>query len=268
MSMQHFKSNYLLPGCPLLLRAQGHKNISQLVSLSELERVLSNGNNGMHVEFIGPNNVKLNPDTFYYNAAWSGPSGSLIKESVNSAWRDGCTMIVHTASQMNTRLRKLTSSIMDVGACPDAHIYATAMRNGHGFGAHYDQPDNFIVQVEGRTRWLIHSVRINVDSAIPAQEDMQRWSQSVDDFIGSQRQAIEGVARTLTAGHFPPWLDTVLEPGDVLYIPRFHFHAAITESARLSISIPMVFPCHNNQDPNPAVLKLEPAESATGLSVG
>ena len=76
----------------------------------------------------------------------------------------------------------------------DVHIYAGLDEISKSFGEHFDKSANFILQTEGKSRWVISS-----------------------------------------------FLDVVMEPGDVLYIPRLYVHECIPLTKRISISFPFWF---------------------------
>ncbi len=93
------------------------------------------------------------------------------------------------------------------------HVYC-GLGPSTSFPIHDDYPSNFIIQVEGKTRWKVFNNRISymhrtgIMNNIVTEEDLD-------------------VA-----------VDVVLEPGDALYIPSRCFHVAYPDSKRLSMSIP------------------------------
>ncbi|HEY4991002.1 MAG TPA: cupin domain-containing protein [Nakamurella sp.] len=78
-----------------------------------------------------------------------------------------------------------------------------------GFAAHYDTHDVFVLQVAGAKRWTIHAPVI--DDPLPD----QTWD----------HRRTEVAAR---AGE-PALIDTVLTPGDALYLPRGFLHSAVAQ---------------------------------------
>ena len=105
--------------------------------------------------------------------------------------------------------------------CADCHIFITTGNdNSHpSFKPHFDKPCNFIMQMEGKTRWQVYNERC---SALVEGSDPP-YTPSEDE---------------LTIA-----IDTVLEEGDVLYFgSRAYHNTRHTEGSRLSISIPIWFP--------------------------
>lgn len=86
-----------------------------------------------------------------------------------------------------------------------ANVYLTPA--GHqGFAPHYDDIDAFICQVAGRKRWKVYQPRGD------GLDDLPRRSS-----IDFSREDMEGVELAF---------DTILEPGDMLYLPRGTIHEA------------------------------------------
>ncbi len=93
----------------------------------------------------------------------------------------------------------------ELGHPVQANAYVTPPQS-RGFERHYDVHDVFVLQVTGRKRWTIHAPV----HALPLRD--QPWT--------DRRDAVSGAA----SGE--PLVDTVLEPGDALYLPRGHLHSA------------------------------------------
>jgi hypothetical protein len=95
-----------------------------------------------------------------------------------------------------------------------AHAYLTPA-NSRGLGVHCDYQDVFVIQLDGAKRWKV-----------------REWT---------SRYPIEQTTLDISEDDLPNIrLDTTLEKGDVLYIPRGSVHEAWTEGAfslHLSLSI-------------------------------
>jgi hypothetical protein len=96
----------------------------------------------------------------------------------------------------------------ELGHPVQINAYITPPEN-QGFAAHYDTHDVFVLQIAGSKRWTIH--RPVIDDPLPT----QTWE---------QRKA-EVAARATEA----PLIDTVLRPGDALYLPRGFLHSAVAQ---------------------------------------
>ncbi len=93
----------------------------------------------------------------------------------------------------------------DLGHPVQANAYVTPPQN-QGFDDHYDVHDVFVLQVSGRKKWSVHAPVL----ASPLRD--QPWT--------DRRDAVRRAAEQ------EPVLETVLEPGDVLYLPRGYLHSA------------------------------------------
>jgi bifunctional lysine-specific demethylase and histidyl-hydroxylase NO66 len=127
-------------------------------------------------------------------------------DKVFALFRDGATLVLQALHRTWPALGDFGRGIAaDLGHPIQINAYLTPAQNT-GFSAHYDVHDVFVLQVAGEKRWVIHEpVRPH-----PLRSD--EW--------GRYRAQVEAAA----AG--PPALDTVLRPGDALYLPRGWLHAA------------------------------------------
>lgn len=103
----------------------------------------------------------------------------------------------------------------ELGHPVQANAYITPPQN-QGFDDHYDVHDVFVLQISGTKRWVIHEPVIDH----PLRD--QPWTDRRD-------QVAEAAAHD-------PVIDAVLEPGDVLYLPRGWLHAA-TAQGEVSIHL-------------------------------
>ncbi|SIS08569.1 cupin domain-containing protein [Williamsia sterculiae] len=93
----------------------------------------------------------------------------------------------------------------DVGHPAQTNAYITPPSN-RGFDPHYDVHDVFVLQVSGSKHWTVHSP-VHTDPLAG-----QPWT--------DHREAIAARVRDT------PVIDTVLRPGDALYLPRGWIHSA------------------------------------------
>ena len=93
----------------------------------------------------------------------------------------------------------------ELGHPTQCNAYVTPAGNAQGFAFHHDTHDVFVLQVEGRKRWQIHRPVLE----LPAKSQTRSGPELVPE--GQE-----------------PLIDTVLEAGDALYLPRGFVHAAAT----------------------------------------
>lgn len=119
---------------------------------------------------------------------------------------DGATLVLQALHRTWPPLIDFgTQLASELGHPVQINAYVTPPQN-RGFAPHYDVHDVFVLQVTGRKQWTIHA------PVVTDPLDDQPWEK--------HRAAI--AARTAEE----PLIDTVLAPGDALYLPRGTIHAA------------------------------------------
>ncbi|SDE56138.1 cupin domain-containing protein [Auraticoccus monumenti] len=152
------------------------------------------------------------------NSSFTAPGGvgASIGDQLDDTalWRHlegGATLVLQALHRTWDPVGELCSRLAhDLGHPVQANAYITPPQN-RGFSDHYDVHDVFVLQVEGSKRWIIHE---------PVHPDPLRDQPWTD-----RRAAVEEAARGEAV------VDTVLEPGDVLYLPRGWLHAAEAQGA-------------------------------------
>ncbi|GAB92155.1 cupin domain-containing protein [Gordonia rhizosphera] len=142
-----------------------------------------------------------------------GPAGfgAEVADQVDSAmvlaqFADGATIVLQGLHRLWPPVIDFVRDMVDdLGHPVQANAYITPPSN-RGFDPHYDVHDVFVLQVTGRKHWRVHEP-VYTDP-LPSQP----WT--------DHRAAI--VRRADDA----PVIDTILEPGDALYLPRGWIHSA------------------------------------------
>ncbi|TVU61019.1 cupin [Paenarthrobacter nitroguajacolicus] len=153
--------------------------------------------------------------------------GATISDQLDDTelWRkfaDGATLVLQALHRTWEPVSSLSTQLStELGHPVQANAYITPPQN-RGFDDHYDVHDVFVLQIEGTKRWIIHE---------PVHQDPLR-SQPWTDRRSAVAEAAQGKA----------YIDTVLEPGDVLYLPRGWLHAA---QAQGKVSIHLTLGVHN-----------------------
>ncbi|WUT00145.1 cupin domain-containing protein [Streptomyces sp. NBC_00708] len=146
-------------------------------------------------------------------ASFTSPAGvgaTIADQADDTAlWRefaDGATLVLQALHRTWAPVGDFTAALAaELGHPVQANAYVTPPQN-RGFDAHYDVHDVFVLQIEGTKRWIVHP---------PVHPDPLRDQPWTD-----RRRTVTEAARG------EPYLDTVLAPGDVLYLPRGWLHAA------------------------------------------
>lgn len=141
----------------------------------------------------------------------SGGFGAEVTDQVDSAavlaaFAAGNTLVLQGLHRLWPPLIHFVGDLVrELGHPVQVNCYVTPAAS-QGFSPHYDVHDVFVVQIAGTKRWSIHSP-VHVHPL-----NNQPWS--------DRRSAVEDHASNT------PELDIVLEPGDVLYLPRGWIHSA------------------------------------------
>jgi bifunctional lysine-specific demethylase and histidyl-hydroxylase NO66 len=137
--------------------------------------------------------------------------GATIPDQLDDTaiWRqfaDGATIVLQALQRTWSPIGDFTAQLAtELGHPVQANAYITPRQN-RGFDDHYDVHDVFVLQIVGSKRWVIHEPVHNA----PLRD--QPWT--------DRRAAVAEAARR------DPVIDTLLQPGDCLYLPRGWLHAA------------------------------------------
>ncbi|MFC7466693.1 cupin domain-containing protein [Actinomadura keratinilytica] len=153
------------------------------------------------------------PDTAFTSPA--GVGATIADQLDDTAlWRqfaDGATLVLQALHRTWEPVAQFCAGLStELGHPVQANAYVTPPQN-RGFDDHYDVHDVFVLQIEGTKRWLVHR---------PVHPDPLRDQPWTD-----RRSAVAEAAAS------EPYLDVVLAPGDVLYLPRGWLHAAQAQGA-------------------------------------
>ncbi|MER6666600.1 cupin domain-containing protein [Amycolatopsis japonica] len=127
--------------------------------------------------------------------------------------RGGATMVLDAIQELSDPIGDLARSLEhDLRESVQVNLYA-GWGVTHGFDVHWDDHDAFIIQVAGRKRWRMHGPT----RPAPLHRDVEqpeRPGEPIDDFV--------------------------LEDGDVLYVPRGHWHD-VTAVGEMSLHLTLGF---------------------------
>ncbi|MDT0593319.1 JmjC domain-containing protein [Glaciecola petra] len=138
-------------------------------------------------------------------------SHSVLREQIIS----GQTLEIDNLQEVDPAIRGFCDSCSD-DFNTEVNINAYVSHpSAQGFNLHYDFQDVFILQTEGIKRWYIY-------------EPSELWP------------CEEKLFEATESGNASPYLDIELKPGDVLYIPRGHWHKAIAVEPciHLTVTVP------------------------------
>jgi ribosomal protein L16 Arg81 hydroxylase len=171
-------------------------------------------------------NHLLNFHRISYPALRFSQDGKSLPASDRQEWRDrlqqGATLIIDRIHELVPEVASLAASLRyEIGHRTQVNLYCSPAEQ-QGFDCHYDTHDVLILQIDGEKEWFIFGetvpypvVDIRSDDQLPPDE--------------------------------PAYLTGVLKPGDVLYIPRGHWHYAIS-CDRPSLHLTLGIDCQTGLD--------------------
>jgi hypothetical protein len=209
---------------PLLVRGCDPDGFRDLLDLDGVDELLSR--RGLRTPFL-----RLARDGSVIDSrTFTGPGGAgaeiadqVRDDAVAALFGDGCTVVLQALHRTWPAVADLATRLgAELGHPVQVNAYVTPP-SSRGFSAHYDVHDVFVLQLAGRKHWTVHA---------PVHPDPLRdqpWNDHADAVAARARDA--------------PTLDTVLEPGDALYLPRGWLHAATAlggVSAHLTLGVHVV----------------------------
>ena len=196
MSVDEFLSRYWLKQ-HLFCRGTAER-FSGLLSWTALNEILEHHWRESYRFRLACQGRDLEPASY---ADRDGDTPRIRARDVTDHLRRGATLSFDAIDELHEPLTRLAESFEAFfRGSTKINIYA-ASRALHGLDLHRDSQEIFILQVDGRKRWLLYGF-------------------SVD---GVDRSGL-GSASVPPAGAV---LDQILQPGDLLYIPRGCYHVAV-----------------------------------------
>jgi len=168
-------------------------------------------NKGMNLVNLGDGDGNINNK--YPNAFIAYLAGvSVMYRRLDQVWPH--------AAHFCRDLTKALPAVLPQGVAPYMNLYITPPGHNQPFGLHNDADDVLIFQLSGKKTWRVQYNRSLVFN-------------SMDKLGAEQREH--------------PALHAVLQPGDLLYVPRLHRHEAFTDGTSHSASISLTFPCNSQK---------------------
>lgn len=182
--------------------------IQNVFSWEELENLLNLR------PFVNSDRMKTVKETPYSweRQAWMSDVNSFPPSLLNNAIKENLCLLVD-ASRVNFKINDICRQLEETftSGAADAHIYFTLSNDIEDtFGIHWDFSHNLIVHIAGETHF-------------------RAW-----DLWSSQNRNVDSLPEI-------PVIDTLLNPGDAVFVPKHYYHCAQSKSKRLSISFPVSF---------------------------
>lgn len=171
----------------IFISSKGHKKFSHLFSWEKLTEL-------------------LNFHEFDYPQLRLALDGKVLDKSANAnlikLCQQGATLIIDRVHKLVPEITNFTSEVKyELGYGVQVNAYCS-WPGKQGFSSHYDTHEVFILQIDGIKKWHVFSDTFKYP--LPEQKS-------------ASFQPPQG----------EPYLSCTLSPGDVLYIPRGHWHYAV-----------------------------------------
>lgn len=125
----------------------------------------------------------------------------------------GATLAINSVNQIDEVMKRFNYALgADLNTVINTNCYISCPAK-QGFDNHFDEHDVFVVQTEGRKAWKV----FQPTHTYP---------------LHAQQLASKGAPPDVD-----PYIECVLSPGDVLFIPRGHWHYAIAETPSVHLTI-------------------------------
>lgn len=180
----------------VLVRRQDHSYYQGLFSTADLDAILRNEDVqfGQHLDAARYRNGQR--ETL-------NPPGRALPAAAWSLYQAGCSLRLLCPQALSTTVWQFLAVLQEqFGSMAGSNVYLTPP-NSQGFAPHYDDIEAFVLQLEGKKLWRVYRPRVPTEEL--ALTSSPNFSQ---DDLGE------------------PLLQTVLEPGDLLYFPRGFIHQA------------------------------------------
>lgn len=182
-------------------------NFEQLLSLDAIDELVSE--RGLRTPFVrmSRDGDLLSPSRFTRSGGAGAEIGDQVADDkVLAEFAAGATLVLQALHRTWPPIQTFAQALASqLGHPIQVNAYVTPPQNT-GFAPHYDVHDVFVLQFTGRKRWRVHEPVW----VLPLRD--QPWQK--------HRSAIEARVRET------PSIDRVLEPGDMLYLPRGYIHSA------------------------------------------
>ncbi|MFW0871911.1 cupin domain-containing protein [Rhodococcoides corynebacterioides] len=193
---------------PLLTRAADlPSSFDDLLTADAVDELISE--RGVRTPFVRMAKDGALTDRSRYTG--SGGFGAEVTDQLDSAgvlaaFAEGHTLVLQGLHRLWPSIIRFSGDLVEeIGHPVQVNSYITPA-SSRGFDPHHDVHDVFVLQIAGEKRWILHP---------PVHEHPladQPWT--------DHRAAVGARAAE------PPTLDTVLRPGDALYVPRGWIHSA------------------------------------------
>lgn len=151
---------------------------------------------------------------------------SSYNNNLMAAYLDGCSVVLNHADWISPWIASVCQDLQRSFPHSYANVYITPP-GAQAVRAHADDRDVLIMQVVGKKQWTVYQ-KVPIPHPYPPEQ------------VG--KEGLEVPAEVLEG---PILIQTVLHPGDVLYMPRGYVHEAQTHEDNLSFHVTIALATHD-----------------------
>lgn len=193
---------------PLLVKRKNDKYNNGWFSTSELDLILRKNS------LLFGENIDVVTYSRSGKRETHNQEGRAYASVVWDYYQQGCSVRLLNPQTYSSRCWKMLSTLQEFFGCfVGANVYLTPP-GSQGFAPHYDDIEAFVLQLEGKKHWRLYDPRSKNES-LPRLSSPNFEQSDLGECI----------------------LDTVLEPGDLLYFPRGIIHQADTQDENHSLHV-------------------------------
>jgi bifunctional lysine-specific demethylase and histidyl-hydroxylase NO66 len=210
MSREKFESEYFAKRRHVSRAADTGRDFKDLLTLGDLDTILSQQQLRVPLVWVVQDGKQL--DVAKYTTAsaatFDQTPGYIDSAELYRCLRNGASLVFRQLARYWQPVQDLTRRLSDdIGLPVRANGYITP-RESQGLLPHHDDHDVLILQMHGRKEWFEYTH--NGDLPVPQKSWMTMNAQALE------RERAQAKVRG----------SVILEPGDVLYVPRGSMHAA------------------------------------------
>ena len=182
------------------------EDFGDLLTLDTVDELLSR--RGLRTPFLRVAKDKVVDASRFTRSGGAGAeiADQLADDKLLGLFVDGSTLVLQGLHRVWPPLMAFAAQLADdLGHPVQINAYITPPQS-QGFSAHYDVHDVFVLQIAGEKQWFIH------EPVFESPLRSQPWNDRSTAVTEAATQA--------------PVIDTVLRPGDALYLPRGYLHSA------------------------------------------
>jgi bifunctional lysine-specific demethylase and histidyl-hydroxylase NO66 len=190
-------------------------------------------------------------------SAYTAPGGfgaeiadQVSTDLVLAEFAAGATIVLQGLHRTWKPLRDFSRQlILDLGHPVQINAYITPAQS-RGFDPHYDVHDVFVLQISGEKRWVVH------EPVRPHPFEDEPWSQHAAA-VAARAQEV-------------PAIETVLRPGDALYLPSGWIHSAVAQggtTVHITVGMPALTLADVGRDLMSRALRSDPLREPLPVGV-